>query len=272
MASKLTRRGFLKAGVFSGVAVRIGFLASSSGATVIEDNRNGHPVWFDKEGRPRFRYRRGREGHRRQILFARLSRPRHAGLADLRRAMPFLSVPTRVDRAFDGIDLSLLGDALKPDRLVLGDDLVRDGLAPPDGELAPAPGFYGDMFLVPRGRTPRLFGQPLALLIYQDFARCDAARRRIALCRRSCALGRGDRHQYAGALRRRPVCAHWRQDTGRSGCLRADRRHNRVCRLRRRQCGLARAGRRWGSRPRGRCGRRGKSSARSPVPATTGWC
>jgi CO/xanthine dehydrogenase Mo-binding subunit len=178
MAPKLTRRGFLKAGVFSGVAVRIGFLASSSGANVIEDNRNGYPVWFDKEGRPRFRFDAVAKvtGDK---SFSRDYRARDMPGWPSAQSHAFLIRASRADRAFDDIDLSLLGDALKPDRLVLGDDLVRDGLAPPDGELAPAPGFYGDMFLVPRGRTPRLLGQPLALLIYQDFARYDAARRRL---------------------------------------------------------------------------------------------
>lgn len=178
MASKLTRRGFLKAGVFSGVAVRIGFLASSSGANVVEDNRNGRPVWFDKEGRPRFRFDAVAKvtGDK---SFSRDYRARDMPGWPSVQSHAFLIRASRADRAFDAIELSLLGDALKPDRLVLGDDLVRDGLVPPDGELAPAPGFYGDMFLVPRGRTPRLLGQPLALLIYQDFARYDAARRRL---------------------------------------------------------------------------------------------
>ncbi len=41
------------------------------------------------------------------------------------------------------------------------------------------PGFYGDVFLVPKGQTARLLGQPVALLVYHDFARYDAAKRMV---------------------------------------------------------------------------------------------
>lgn len=157
MASKLTRRGFLKAGIFSGAIVRIGFLASSSGATVIEDARNTRPAWVGNDGHPRFRIDAVAKvtGDK---SFSRDYRARDMPGWPIAQSHAFLIRATRVDRAFDGIDLSLLGDLLRPDRLVLGDDLVRDGLAPPDGELAPAPGFYGDAFLVARGRGPSCSG------------------------------------------------------------------------------------------------------------------
>jgi hypothetical protein len=80
---------------------------------------------------------------------------------------------TKVDRAFEGIDLHALGDELSPDRIVLHEDLAADGFE------IPVPGFYGDVFLVPKGQTARLLGQPVALLIYHDFARYDAAKRTL---------------------------------------------------------------------------------------------
>jgi hypothetical protein len=52
------------------------------------------------------------------------------------------------------MDLSLLGEELKPDRLVLGDELLRDGIRPPSGGVVGPPGFYGDFFLVPPTVTP----------------------------------------------------------------------------------------------------------------------
>jgi CO/xanthine dehydrogenase Mo-binding subunit len=85
----------------------------------------------------------------------------------------FLIHATQADRRFEGIDLASLGSDLQPDRLVLAADLARDGLQ------VPHPDFYGDVFLVPQGETPRLLGQPVALLIYKDFARYDAAKRKI---------------------------------------------------------------------------------------------
>jgi len=41
----------------------------------------------------------------------------------------------------------------EPDRLVLYQDLVADGIE------IPVPGFYGDVFLVPKGQTARLLGE-----------------------------------------------------------------------------------------------------------------
>src|ERR1700730_3720564 len=85
----------------------------------------------------------------------------------------FLIHAAAADRTFEGVDLAVLGNELQPDRLVTAEDLRRDRLTPH------RPGFYGDFFLVPKGTTARLLGQPVALLIYHDFARYDAAKRRI---------------------------------------------------------------------------------------------
>ena len=85
----------------------------------------------------------------------------------------FLIRVARADRIFEGVDLSTLGDDLLPDRLVLAEDLERDGIRMPHAD------FYGEWFLVPKGKTPHLLGEPVALLIYKDFDRFDAAKRRI---------------------------------------------------------------------------------------------
>ena len=70
---------------------------------------------------------------------------------------------TQADRTYEGFDLSLLGDDLKPDRVVTADDLARDGVA--------FPTFYGDDMLLPAGKTPAYLGHAVAILIYHDFAR-----------------------------------------------------------------------------------------------------
>ena len=46
-----------------------------------------------------------------------------------------------------------------------------------DGVSVPHADFFGDWFLVPQGETPRLLGQPVAILIYDDFPRFAAAKR-----------------------------------------------------------------------------------------------
>ncbi|WP_029002704.1 xanthine dehydrogenase family protein molybdopterin-binding subunit [Azorhizobium doebereinerae] len=178
MVSGLTRRGFLKVGVFSGIAVRIGFIGAPARSDVITEARDSQPAWATPEGHPRFRIDAVAKvtGDK---SFSRDYRARDMPGWPAAQSHAFLIRGTRADHAFAGLDLGRLGEDLQPDRLVLGDDLVRDGLAPPDGDMVPGPDFYGDMFLVPRGRTPRFLGQPVGLLIYHDFARFDAARRRL---------------------------------------------------------------------------------------------
>ncbi|WP_220271955.1 hypothetical protein [Crenobacter cavernae] len=80
-------------------------------------------------------------------------------------------MPARLDRAIEGFDLSLLGDELKPDRVVTADDLARDGLK--------FPAFYGDDMLLPTGKTPAYLGHAVAILIYHDFARFRFAKDKL---------------------------------------------------------------------------------------------
>ena len=70
--------------------------------------------------------------------------------------------------AYAGLDLSRLSGALKPSVVVTADDLARIG--------ARVPEFYaGDLFC-PVGKTPLYLGQPIALLMFEDFDVFDQAR------------------------------------------------------------------------------------------------
>src|SRR6478752_6530006 len=69
---------------------------------------------------------------------------------------------------YTGIDLARLTGALKPTVVVTAADLVRAGTRVPE--------FYaGDLFC-PVGRTPIYLGQPVALLIFEEFDAFDQAR------------------------------------------------------------------------------------------------
>ena len=69
---------------------------------------------------------------------------------------------------FAGLDLSLLNGAAKPAAIVAADDLVWMPIRVPE--------FYaGDLFC-PAGKTPLYLGQPIALLIFEDFDAFDEAR------------------------------------------------------------------------------------------------
>jgi CO/xanthine dehydrogenase Mo-binding subunit len=69
---------------------------------------------------------------------------------------------------YAGLDLSPLSGALKPAAIVTADDIARMGVR--------VPAFYaGDLFC-PVGRTPLYLGQPIALLIFEDFDAFDRGR------------------------------------------------------------------------------------------------
>src|SRR5499427_9533077 len=75
---------------------------------------------------------------------------------------------TDATHVYAGLDLSRLGGALKPSVVVTADDLVRAGIRVPE--------FYAGDLLCPVGKTPQYLGQPVAVLIFEDFGAFDEAR------------------------------------------------------------------------------------------------
>ena len=172
MVARISRRNFLRTGVAAGISLKVGLLTSSAEAQLVQSPPRPGPDWVTPEGRPRYRLDALAKvtGSK---TFTRDYRAMNMPGWPSNQSHAFMIHATKADRTFDGIDLSVLGDDLQPDRIVLHDDLAKDGITPPE------PDFFGDMFLVPKGVTPRLLGQPVALLIYHDFARYDAAKRMI---------------------------------------------------------------------------------------------
>ena len=137
-----------------------------------------------------------------------------AGRADTAHAL--LLKTTDATHVFEGIDLSVLDPELTPDRVVLAADLARAGIT--------VPGFYAGDLLCPAGKTPLYLGQPVALLIWNDFARFALAKPTIAVRRRRRAVRRRDRPGRREALYGRPLRARRRADAGGRGRLFADAR------------------------------------------------
>jgi CO/xanthine dehydrogenase Mo-binding subunit len=69
---------------------------------------------------------------------------------------------------YTGLDLSRLTGALKPSVVVTADDLARTGTRVPE--------FYAGDLLCRVGTTPLYLGQPIALLVFEDFDAFDRAR------------------------------------------------------------------------------------------------
>ncbi|MDH6232171.1 CO/xanthine dehydrogenase Mo-binding subunit [Mesorhizobium soli] len=172
MNARFSRRDFLKASIAAGVAIKVSFLLPSARAQLIETPPLPGPDWLNADGKPRYRLDAIAKVTG-QKTFSRDYRASDLPGWPKEQSHAFLIHATKADQVFEGIDLSILGDDLKPDRVLLHEDLVADGI------VIPVLGFYGDVFLVPKGQTARLLGQPVALLIYRDFARFDAAKRLV---------------------------------------------------------------------------------------------
>lgn len=176
-----SRRQFIKLGMFFGISVMIGRLPD---AHALEVHSGPSPLdWMSPDGKARYRWDALRKVTG-QKTFARDFRARDLSGWPKEQAHAFFIKATRADRIFEGVDLSLLGPKLQPDRLVLHEELFGDGVTVPQPESLAA-GFYGKNFLVPKGQTPPLIGHPVALLVYHDFDRFEAAKRMRVLRRMS---------------------------------------------------------------------------------------
>ncbi|MDM0045727.1 molybdopterin-dependent oxidoreductase [Variovorax dokdonensis] len=157
----LTRRSLLKAGVLTGINAWIAPLHSAAYAALFEDKHLTPIAWNAADGQVKFRID-GTAKVTGEKVFAYDIRARDMPHWPQQQSHALLLRATFADRPFTGIDLSMLGDALKPDRVVTADDLARDGLS--------FPAFYGDDMLLPTGKTPAYLGHAVALLIFHDFA------------------------------------------------------------------------------------------------------
>jgi len=165
-----SRRAFLKATVVAGVSVYIAPLGGRAFAALFEEKILTPVQWDPKTGTPKFRID-GIAKVTGDKVFARDIRSRDMPHWPQQQSHAFILRTTLADRTYEGFDLSLLGDELKPDRVVTADDLARDGVA--------FPAFYGDDMLLPTGKTPAYLGHAVAILIYHDFARFRFAKDKL---------------------------------------------------------------------------------------------
>src|ERR1700678_858222 len=158
MRTPLSRRDFIKTTAIAGVAVTIGFIAPDTNAVTANGGSALPPDWIGPDGKPKYRLDAIAKVTG-QKTFARDFRAADMPGWPNEQSHAFLIHATKADRTFEGIDLSVLGSDLQPDRLVLAEDLERDGVK------MPAPEAYGDVILVAKGHTPPMLGHPVALLI-----------------------------------------------------------------------------------------------------------
>ena len=99
---------------------------------------------------------------------------------------------------FAGLDLSRLKGALEPSRVVTAADVADAGIR--------VPAFYeGDLFC-PVGKTPLYLGQPLAMLIFEQFELFRSGAPGLA-CPELCEIRRGDGSRRHCSVRLASLCA-----------------------------------------------------------------
>ncbi len=175
MASGLSRRDFIKLGTFAGISVMFARLSDAEALEV--QSGPSKADWLGPDGTVRFRWDAVRKvtGGK---TFARDYRAKDIAGWTKAQGHAFFAKATVADRTFEGIDLSMLGENLQPDRVIFHEDLEKDGIRVPQAsDLAEE--FFGRNFLVPKGTTPPLLGHPVALLVYDDFERFELAKRSL---------------------------------------------------------------------------------------------
>ncbi|MBN3751643.1 xanthine dehydrogenase family protein molybdopterin-binding subunit [Paraburkholderia sp. Tr-20389] len=166
----LSRRSFLKTSVIAGISVYLAPVGTRAFAALFEEKILTPLNWDAATGFPKFRI----DGIAKVCgakVFARDMRASDMPHWPQQQSHAFILRATRADHVYEGFDLSRLGDALKPDRIVTADELLHDNLK--------FPAFYGDDMLLPTGKTPAYLGHAVAILVYHDFARFRLAKDRL---------------------------------------------------------------------------------------------
>lgn len=165
-----SRRRFLRHSIVAGISVYLAPLHSKAYAALFEEKLLQSPDWDPKKKSVKFRID-GKAKTMGKKVFARDVRATDMPHWPQKQAHAFILRTTQADKIFEGIDLSLLGDDLKPDRIVTAEELARDGLV--------FPTFYGEDMLLPAGKTPAYLGHAVAILIYHDFPRFRFAKDKL---------------------------------------------------------------------------------------------
>lgn len=189
----ISRRDFLRSAAAAGIAAHV--IPLDQALADLQTGTVTQPPDWRRDGNIRFR-RDGIPKVAGEKVFAIDIRARDMpGWPDA-QSHGFLLRVSRADAIFEDIDLSVLGDDLKPDVAVTADELQRDNISMPEAD------FYGPLLLA-KGETPAFLGQPVALLIFHDYARFRLAKRRLQFnqdaIRYGAETGPLERDPYGGA-------------------------------------------------------------------------
>lgn len=182
-----TRREFLKTTAAGGATVLVSRLVpfGAGGGPGDAGAADMHPpgAWSGPPGEARYRIDglakvTGQKIYARDFLPADLP----GWPTDYRHVLVLCS-PV-VDRIFEGIDLSALPRSARPQIVLTGEDLERDGIGVAEEE------YPAGRYIVKKGQRPDYYGKPVGILLFDDKADFEQARKVLVYQNRGIRLGK----------------------------------------------------------------------------------
>ena len=168
-----SRRDFIKLGTVGGITLLLGRLPTAHALEV--NSGASSTAWVDRDGKAKFRWDAIRKVTG-QKNFAFDFRSKDLPDWPQQQGYAFMLKASNAEHRFEGVDISILGDELQPDSILLQQDLAEHGLEAPKSM---GTGFYGEHILLPVGETAPLLGHPVAILFYKDYDRFQTAKRKL---------------------------------------------------------------------------------------------
>lgn len=172
MTFEFSRRDFIKLGTVGGIALFLGRLPLQPAHALEVHSGPSATDWIGQDGQPKYRWDAIRKVTG-QKDFAYDYRARDIPGWPAEQGYAFMLKATDAQHRFEGVALSVLGEGLQPDKLLLQSDLAEHGLEAP---TSMGSRFYGQHVLLPVGETSPILGHPVAILIYKDFDRFQTAK------------------------------------------------------------------------------------------------
>ncbi len=189
-----SRRRFLIGSTAAGITLALVPLAAHA-SFVGDEAMPGAPGWSgDGLGQPRYRI----DGYAKATgakLYARDFRAADMDGWPDETDHAMLLLASDATRRFVGTDLTMLGPALQPDRVVTAEDLEAAGIR--------AKGYFTEDLMCPKGQTPVYLGQPVAMLIFRSFEKFVTARQILRGAKGAVVFG-----EQTGAVAKPPYGAN----------------------------------------------------------------
>jgi len=162
-----SRREFLKLATIAGVNIYFSTLSSKVFSSTLSENHFSAVAEYGKTPNADQYRIDGIAKVTGAKVFARDVRAKDLEGWPSQQAYGFILRINQADRAYLGMDLSTVSDDMKPIRIITARDLAKDKID--------FPAFYGKDMLLPEGKVAPLLGQPVAILIfdqYEKFRQC----------------------------------------------------------------------------------------------------